>query len=129
MKKKVAVQGDIGCIYEDGTVEKGYSGQGMVFKSNEAFETGKGICYIPELCGNIIDDMYKGEIKNSSDIATFYTRQMFLDEVNGNEHLASVIFDMVDWQSPSTLVDELVTNDEEFSQEFDEWNNKQFGTK
>ena len=53
-----------------------------------------GVCYVPEL-----DD-------------TEYTYMNFYNIVNGNEELARVLFDMVDWQSPETKLDELVQNDE-----------------
>ena len=84
----------IGEILEDGTIEKGVSSQGMIYKSLEAFINKTGVCYVPEL-----DD-------------TEYTYTDFENLVNGNEELARVLFDMVDWQSPETKLDELVENDE-----------------
>lgn len=53
-----------------------------------------GVCYVPEL-----DD-------------TEYTYMDFYTLANGNEEIARVLFDMVDWQSPETKLEELVDNDE-----------------
>lgn len=84
----------IGEILENGQIEKGASAQGMIYKNLEAFVNKTGVCYVPEL-----DD-------------TEYTYMDFYNLVNGNEELARVLFDMVDWQSPETKLDELVQNDE-----------------
>lgn len=47
------------------------------------------VCYVPEL----------------SDEG--YTRQDFLDMMGGQEEFATMLFEMVDWQSPETLKNEL----------------------
>lgn len=84
----------IGEVLDNGQIEKGASAQGMIYKSLEAFINKTGVCYVPEL-----DD-------------TEYTYMDFYTLANGNEKIARVLFDMVDWQSPETKRDELIENDE-----------------
>lgn len=68
--------------------------QGMIFKDEEAFETGKGVCYVPELTD------------------TLYDRDAFLAMANGQKDIAKMIFDAVDWQHPETYLDEQYVNGE-----------------
>ena len=101
----------------------GSTWQGWVYKDHDAFESGKGVCYIPEydlqdyekelkgLTEEEIVDYHKGE--NSF----FYTRQNFLDMCDCNEDLAREVFYAVDWQSPETYLNEL----EESDWFFDTW--------
>ena len=85
----------IGEILENGEIVKGLTDQGMVFKNPRAFyEKLNEVCYIPEL----------------SD--TKYTYQDFLNMANGNENIARILFDTVDWQCPETLLDEYLREDE-----------------
>jgi len=75
-------------------LEKEFSGQGFIYKNVEAFNDKKDVCYIPEL----------------NDIR--YTYSDFLDISKGNINLAKIIFEMVDWQSPEILFNELVDSGE-----------------
>lgn len=68
--------------------------QGMIFKDEEAFKSGKGVCYVPELTD------------------TLYDREAFLAMANGQEEIAEMIFDAVDWQHPETYLDEQYVNGE-----------------
>jgi len=79
----------------DEVIERGGTEQGMVFKDEDAFlnHTDK-VCYIPELHD------------------TTYTRQDFLDECGGRADFAALCFEAVDWQSPSTWVQEQFTEGE-----------------
>lgn len=70
-------------------IEREATAQGYVFKDEEAYIKGCGVCYIPELS----DEKY--------------TREDFLRIANGNIDIANMLFEMVDWQSPETLYDEL----------------------
>lgn len=70
-------------------IERGQTEQGYVYKNYDNYETGKGICYIPELT----DDMF--------------TKQDFVD--NFGEH-ADIVFQMIDWQSPFSYYDELMAD-------------------
>lgn len=78
----------VGKIKENGEIEREYHGQGHIFKDQEAFYEKDGICYVSEL----------------SD--TQYTYDDFVRIANNNLTLAKLLFDFVNWQSPSTLYDE-----------------------
>lgn len=70
-------------------LEREYFRQGLVFKDYYAFyHDPKKPCYVPEL-----DD-------------AVYTRENFLNMCGGQEDIAEMIFDAVDWQSPETYLDE-----------------------
>lgn len=84
----------IGEILEDGTIEKGSSNQGLVYWNTWAFKSQNGVCYVPEL----------------SD--TEYTYDDFLRISKGNTDIAEMLFKTVDWQSPETLYDEWINEDE-----------------
>ena len=80
-------------VNEDGDIvelEKEYYRQGWIFKDESAFyhESPKP-CYVP------------GEEEER-----FYTREDFLALCNGQEDIAEMIFDEVDWQHPETYLDE-----------------------
>lgn len=83
----------IGKILENGEIVKGATNQGLVFKDEEAFVNKKGICYIPEL-----ND-------------TEYTYKDFIDMTN-DETLAKALFDNIDWQSPGTLLNDWIQDEE-----------------
>ena len=68
-------------------IERGKTEQGYVYKNFEAYESGNGICYIPEL----------------SD--TTYDRQYFKDEFG---KYADEVFETIDWQSPWSYYNELL---------------------
>lgn len=74
---------------------KDLCGQGWHYKDCEAFDnkTGK-VCYIPEL----FDD--------------YYTYADFLRISKGNEAVLEYLFEMVDWQRPETLFNDLVLSGE-----------------
>ncbi|AIY85375.1 hypothetical protein U729_3219 (plasmid) [Clostridium baratii str. Sullivan] len=72
---------------------RGYSAQGKVYKDyNEFNKKSKEVCYIPELSD------YK------------YNYHDFFNIALGNKRLAKELFDVVDWQSPETYLDELINN-------------------
>ncbi|MGL5460149.1 MAG: hypothetical protein ACRDBY_11090 [Cetobacterium sp.] len=85
---------EIGRILEDGTIEREFYIQGEIYKNYDNFINGKGTCYVPEL--------YDEE----------YTREDFLQITNGNERAALFLFEGVDWQSPMTLHEEYIDDDE-----------------
>lgn len=74
---------------------KEFSGQGEFYMNFTVFENQTDeVCYIPEL----------------SD--THYTYSDFLRIAKGNKQLAKMIFEMVDWQSPEMVFNELLGNEE-----------------
>jgi len=98
----------IGRISEDGYVERGRTDEGYAFKDYAAYDSGIGICYVPELCGNIVKDMYKGDKELTvGDCARVYTKKDFIDIAKGNEKNARTLFELVDWVVPSRLYHEM----------------------
>lgn len=78
-------------------LQREFFSQGWVFKDWEAFQNrSDDPCYVPEL-----DD-------------AVYTRNDFMALCNGQEEIAEELFYEVDWQSPSTLM-----NDWEIAGEID----------
>lgn len=70
-------------------IDRGWFRQGYVYKNYEAYHNDKAaVCYVPEL----------------SDTA--YTGQDFIDMCNGQPEIADRVFEAVDWQGPSTYLDE-----------------------
>lgn len=84
----------IGYIDKHGNVKKEFYRQGCIYKDTKAFSDKTGVCYIPELCD------------------TMYTYDDFLEEAYGDEDIAKEIFELVDWQSPSTLIQDYLDNGE-----------------
>ena len=78
-------------------IEREFYGQGMIFKSDEAFydtEHPDRICYIPELSDST------------------YSRNSFLAICDGQVDMAEELYESVDWQHPETLLDEWFRNGE-----------------
>lgn len=79
-------------VNEDGEIvklDRQWFRQGYIYKNPNAYHNDKSaVCYVPEL----------------SD--TPYTGQDFLDMCNGQPEIADQVFDAVDWQHPSSYLDE-----------------------
>ena len=74
--------------------------QGYGYKNVEAFFAGDDfVCYIPEYC---YDD-----ITLELEVASCYTKADFMELALGNEALAQDLFESVDWQHPSSLLNEM----------------------
>ena len=79
----------------EAAIERDYFQQGWIVKDEEAFlHYPDKVCYVPELSDST------------------YTRNDFLDMCNGQEEFATMLFEMVDWQSPETLKNELFSMQE-----------------
>ena len=74
---------------------------GMVYKNYENYETGIGICYIPELSDEL------------------YTKEDILILCDGNERLAWFIFDVIEGQIPETFYNDLYNIANEFPEFFE----------
>lgn len=108
-----------------------YQNDGVVYKNDKAFETGEGVCYIPEFEFENADEnpfeFYEkaaiaSVVENNNYVAIQgYTRQDFIELCNGDEKWARELYDHVDWQHPETLWDEWL-EDEELQKEFKEEN-------
>lgn len=88
---------------------QGYN-DGFIFKSYDNYESGKGVCYIPEYAynGDRID-----ESSEYLDESFGYTRKHFKELCEGTKIESDYLFEMVDWQSPETLLTEMLDNEED----------------
>lgn len=85
----------IGKILENGEIIKGETAQGFVYKNSKAFyDKTDEICYVPEL----------------RDVG--YRYQDFMDMCGGSFEVARDLFDIVDWQSPESQLEDYLSNDE-----------------
>ena len=88
-----------------------YCNEGVVYKDENAFKTGEGVCYISEYGfeeDNLLDDNIKEvvtkEVGNIGYIAiSGYTRADLIALCNGDEDIAEDLFDHLDWMFPETL--------------------------
>ena len=78
---------------------------GFIFKSFENYQNGKEICYIPENASGY-------DFKEFLDESYGYTRKDFEKLCEGTRIDPDYLFELVDWQFPQTLLDELLSNDE-----------------
>ena len=103
-----------------------YNNEGVVYKNEEAFKTGKGVCYVNEYGFENSEENFEhlfefeakeyvaSELEGNSYVAMQgYTKQDFVDICNGDEAMARELFDHVDWQMPETLWDEWLDEEEE----------------
>ena len=72
-------------------IVRGATMQGYVYKNDDAYyHHPTEICYVPELS----DDTY--------------TAEDFFNIAKGNRKIADLIFELCDWQSPETELDQLL---------------------
>ena len=103
-----------------------YCNDGVVYKNKEAFETGKGVCYIPEYgfdntvenAGLLFEfnakESVASELEGNSYTATEgYTRADLENLCRGTGYDAEELFDHLDWMSPETLMDEWEREEDE----------------
>lgn len=107
--------GQFGCNCNDG----------VIYKDEEAFKTGVGICYIPEygfenLEGNqselfkfSIKEAVASQLENNSYIATEgYTRADLEDLCEGTDFDVEDFFNHLDWAFPETMIEEWLDDEE-----------------
>lgn len=121
--------GNVYYIGEYSTHAGCYGNEGVTYKDRHAFETGEGVCYIPEY-GFENKDQNNGDLFEFSDKSLAaselpnnpyisdggYTRQALIDLCNGEADFAKDLFDHLDWMAPETLWEEYL-DDEEFFKE------------
>jgi hypothetical protein len=103
-----------------------YCNDGVVYKNEEAFRTGKGVCYIPEFGFENKDEnvsvLFEFEAKesiaselegNSYVAIQGYTRADLEDLCEGTNFDAEDFFEHLDWMSPETLMNEWIDDEEE----------------
>jgi len=64
----------------------------IMLKDREKFISGEGVCYIPD----------NAEYEDDK-----YTKQDILEVCYNNQDLAELVFDLLTWQHPSTMIEEL----------------------
>ena len=74
----------------------------ICYKNPDNFYKENKICYIPELNNK------------------FYTREDIIKVCKGLKWLAEFVFETIDWQSPSTFLDELESNPEILGSKYNE---------
>ena len=103
-----------------------YCNDGVVYKDEEAFKTGEGVCYINEYgfenrdenAGKLFEfgakEAVASELEGNSYIAyDGYTRKDLEDLCEGTSIDVTDLFDHLDWMSPETLMDEWLDDEEE----------------
>lgn len=108
--------GQFGCNCNDG----------VVYKDEEAFETGKGVCYIPEYGFENVDENQSelfefsakeataSQLENNSYVATEgYTRADLEHLCEGTGYDVEDFFNHLDWAFPETVIGEWVDDDEQ----------------
>lgn len=103
-----------------------YCNEGVVYKDENAFKTGEGVCYISEYGfeNNDENNSYLFEFAAKEANATElegntyvaisgYTRADLVALCNGDETIAEDLFDHLDWMFPETLWNEWLDEEEE----------------
>ena len=103
-----------------------YLNDGVVYKDRNAFETGKGVCYVSEYgfdnCdengGTLFDFLAKchkaSELEGNTYVTmSGYTRADLEELCEGTKYDAEDLFDHLDWMFPETLLDEWLTEEED----------------
>ena len=103
-----------------------YCNDGVVYKDRQAFESGEGVCYIPEYG-------FENKNENGGPLFEFDAKEYVASEIEGNSYIATEgctredlealckgtgfsaeeLFDHLDWMYPETLIDEWITDSEE----------------
>ena len=103
-----------------------YCNDGVVYKDREAFESGEGVCYIPEYgfenesenMGPLFEfdakENVASELEGNSYIGiSGYTREDLEDLCRGTNFDAEDFFNHLDWMYPETLINEWLSDKEE----------------
>lgn len=107
---------NIGNIDEVGLVEKEFFNQGYIYKNYENFKNKQGICYISEYQTDVIDcnciegedyETYNSMLDKVNNAYDYYK----IDETKISKNcVLDMVFEMLDWQSFDTLLDEYIEN-------------------
>ena len=103
-----------------------YCNSGVIYKDENAFYSGEGVCYIPEYDFDNVEEnkttlfemhakeMVASGLERNSYIATCgITREDLEDLCRGTGYDVEDFFHHLDWMHPETLMDEWITDDEE----------------
>jgi len=83
---------------------------GFGYKDSKAFTLKKGLCYINEHAfDDVVPAFEDDQFQDWYDLDDLggYDYQAFLTMAEGNEDLALMLFETVDWQALETLADEI----------------------
>ena len=103
-----------------------YCNDGVIYKNRKAFETGEGVCYVPEYG-------FENANENASELFEFAVKEYVASGLEGNSYVATEgwtradlellcqgthysaadLFDHLDWMSPEILIDEWINDEEE----------------
>lgn len=97
-----------------------YCNEGVVYKDENAFKTGNGVCYVSEYgfeTDDLLDDNVKEAIIKEVGSVNYvtisgYTRANLVELCNGDETIAEDLFNHLDWMYPETLWDEWQDDEE-----------------
>lgn len=103
-----------------------YGNDGVIYKDEQAFKTGDGVCYIPEYGfenknenGTLLFEFFAKEaeaskLEGNSYVATEgYTREDLERLCEGTSFDVEDFFNHLDWMYPETLMDEWLEDEEE----------------
>jgi len=95
---------------KNGIVELGYNGEGFCYKNLENFTKKEGICYIGEHGVNEDASVYvvaDSDTYTYEDLVELCKEFKTKNEVEKNiETIVNFLFERLDWQTPSTIIDE-----------------------
>jgi hypothetical protein len=98
-----------------------YHNQGWFYKDSEAFEKGFGVCYIPEYAveefGGKMVEIEGENFYRLIDIEDTYSYTDFLNLTHNNHIKAKALFELLDWQYPQSLYQELEEMEDLFEEE------------
>lgn len=88
-------------------------GQDCIMFKSSYFIADDHICYIPDIeLNNIpVDDVLKYEDIDDA-LSMCYTGNDFVEECGGDKEMAERLFNYVDWQHPSSAIDEIQDDDD-----------------
>lgn len=102
-----------------------YGNDGVVYKDEEAFKTGEGVCYVSEYSFDNADEnggplfefttkeaVASGLERNSYTATSGYTRADLEDLCKGTNFDVEDFFNHLDWMHPETLMDEWLEDEE-----------------
>lgn len=114
----------------------GQTENGICFKDEDAFKSKTGICYIPEhgfdengevtLDGSLCSGLHNASLYTHNDIWIWCDKEVtdwlrdieMVERVPFVEHVTELVFQTIDWQHPSTYLEEL-----DIEEIYDDWKN------
>ena len=125
----IVKEAEYGYLLKDKKGNIYYSGgqtiQGYVYKDYDAYNVGKGICYIPEfgfpeesdyISSKMVKEYTKLDINRAvkNELSQNYSDCFKSKKIPKKliDNISKYVFDTVDWQSPETILDEMDLEEE-----------------